>query len=609
MTDNKISSNNIEVSFEELGLPPAIVNAVHDLGFNKATQIQAQAIPYLLEGRDILGLAQTGSGKTASFMLPLLANLDTSLKAAQILVLTPTRELANQVTSATNDFAKYLPKVNPLAIYGGQSYGLQIKALKNGAQVIIATPGRLVDHITRGTIDLSQIKAVVLDEADEMLSMGFADALETILSNIPETAQTALFSATMPKTIESLTKKHLKDPAEVKINKIKGNEPKIDQYYWLQYQYSRDQALIRFLEVEEYDAAIIFVKTKQGCNEVCEFLLKNNVAAACLHGDMSQEVRESTLNGLRNESINVLVATDVAARGLDIDRIDLVINYELPNEKENYVHRVGRTGRAGREGRSISFIGERERANLYAIEKACNKELREIKAPNNTELEIFRRAKFKKELESKLNEANLDSYTQLIDELIPTDYEPNQVLAALLNLATLDRRLVLPKEKAPRHKFTYDRSYYARAKTYVRNGRYESNERRNYDNGLDLYVINLGRNDDLLVQDIIRLINKHSSRINIGNIRINKDNTIVELPRAFDFKAMSAINNEKLCNKQVQMRRLENRNYSRGNRFRNGESRNSYGDRPNYKQNNNFNRNNRFERNNKNGRFTQRNND
>ncbi|RIY34186.1 hypothetical protein CKF54_01780 [Psittacicella hinzii] len=603
MTENKISSSINEVSFEELGLPTAIVSAVHDLGFNYATPIQTQAIPYLLEGRDILGLAQTGSGKTASFMLPLLSNLDTSLKAVQILVLTPTRELANQVTQATIDFAKYIPRVKPLAIYGGQSYGLQIKHLKAGAQVVIATPGRLVDHISRGTIDLTQIKAVVLDEADEMLSMGFADALETILSQVPETAQTALFSATMPKTIESITKKHLKDPAEVKIHKVKGNEPKIEQFYWLQYQYSRDQALIRFLEVEEYDAAIIFVKTKQGCNEVCEFLLKNNVAAACLHGDMSQEVRESTLNGLRNESINVLVATDVAARGLDIDRIDLVINYELPSEKENYVHRVGRTGRAGREGRSITFVGERERANLFAIEKTSNKELKEIKAPNNQELEQFRRNKFKKELESKINDANLDNYIQLIDELIPTDFEPNQVLAALLNLATKERRLVLPKDKPIRNKFTYDREYFSRAKTYVRNGRYENNDRRSTGSNQDQYMINLGRNDNFKVQDIIKLINKHSSRVNIGNIRINRDNTIIELPKNFDRKAIAAISNETYANKIITMRRLERQNnfgrrqydnnYENRNNSRrdfNGQRKEFYGQRRNYnEQRNDFN--------------------
>ncbi|RIY32572.1 hypothetical protein CJP74_04120 [Psittacicella melopsittaci] len=577
MTDKTPSNNNNEVSFEELGLPTAIVDAVHDLGFKYATPIQSQAIPYLLQGRDILGLAQTGSGKTASFMLPLLSNLDPKLRAVQILVLTPTRELANQVTQATTDFSKYLPKVNPLAIYGGQSYGQQIRSLKAGAQVVIATPGRLVDHITRETINLNHIKAVVLDEADEMLSMGFADALETILSQIPETAQTALFSATMPKTIESITAKHLKDPAQVKIHKVKGNEPKIDQYYWLQYQYSRDQALIRFLEVESYDAAIIFVKTKQGCNEVCEFLLKNGVAAACLHGDMSQEVRESTLNGLRNESINVLVATDVAARGLDIDRIDLVINYELPNEKENYVHRVGRTGRAGREGRSISFVGERERANLYAIEKACNKELREIKAPTNHELELFRRAKFKKELESKINDSNLENYTKLIDELIPTDYEPNQVLAALLNLATADRKLVLPSERPPRNKFTYDREYYSRARINVRNGRYDNN-RYNGSPNKDLYVLNLGRNDNINVKDIIKIINKHSDGITIGNIRINNTNTLIELPKNVSPEVLANVSKDKGINgKPLNLRRFEQNNRYQNNYRRNNDG--EYGNR------------------------------
>lgn len=595
MTDNTISSNQQAITFDELGLPTAIINAVHDIGFTHATPIQIQAIPYLLEGRDILGLAQTGSGKTASFMLPLLSNLDLDLKKVQILVLTPTRELANQVTQATTDFAKYLPGVQPLAIYGGQAYGAQISALRRGAQVVVAAPGRLVDHIEKGTIDLSHLKAIVLDEADEMLSMGFADALETILSAVPENVQHALFSATMPKTIESMTRKHLNNPAEVRIHREKGNEPKIEQFYWLQNQYSRDNALIRFLEVEDYDAAIIFVKTKQGCNEVCEFLLKHGVAAACLHGDMSQEIRESTINGLRNESINVLVATDVAARGLDIDRIDLVINYDLPNEKENYVHRVGRTGRAGREGRAIAFVGERERANLYAIEKATGKELNEIKAPSNKELEQHRRSKFKKELESKINDPHLEDYEALIEELIPTEYEANQVLAALVNLATANKRLVLPREREAKRSFSYNRDYYAKANVRVRNGRYDERRSNSF---TEQFILNIGREHNVGVKDIIQLINKYSQRTNIGNIKINQDNTIIELPKNFSQYALNAICKEKFAGVQIKMRVFETRNP----RFKRHDG---YKGRSNY-DNNRYNRNDQYDRGNRSGNFEKR---
>lgn len=612
MTDINISSNPeleettiTHTTFSELGLPEYIIKAVNDIGFEHATPIQIQAIPQLLKGRDILGLAQTGSGKTAGFMLPLLANLDLDSHGVQILVLSPTRELAVQVAKATDDFVKYMPSIRSLAVYGGQPYGGQIKALKSGVQIVIATPGRLVDHINKGTINFSNLKAVVLDEADEMLSMGFADDLENILSQVPETAQTALFSATMPRTIENLTKKYLNNPEIIRIKSVKGNEPKIDQYFWLVNGYSKNAGLIRFLEVENYDAAIVFVKTRQGCNEVCEYLLKNNIAAASLHGDMSQEIRESTLNGLRNESINVLVATDVAARGLDIERIDLVVNFDLPSDNENYVHRVGRTGRAGREGRSISFVTERERGALFNIEKTIRKELQEIKVPNNEQLEQHRRATFKKSLEAKLNDHNLDKYTHLVEELIPTDYEPEQVLAALVNLATKNHRLVLPKEKAPRYELTYNRSFFENRRGNFGGGR-DNNRGRGNDRGErfadannDTYYLGVGREHNVDVKQIIGLINTYAPKTKIGQIRITGKFTTIELPKGFDSNAITNIGASQINGQTLNMRIFENRGgerrggngggYNRGgsanyrgnrdNNSRGGEARGGYGER------------------------------
>lgn len=570
MTDNIISDNPQtqevkQTTFAELGLSEAILNAVNDIGFQYATPIQTASIPALLAGKDLLGLAQTGSGKTASFMLPLLSNLDKNEYGIQILVLSPTRELAVQVAKATEDFCKYMPNVKPLAIYGGQPYGGQIASLRKGANIIIATPGRLIDHLDKGTINLSNLKAIVLDEADEMLSMGFADDLTRILEAVPETVQTALFSATMPKTIEGLTKKYLKDPTVVKIdNSIKKNQPKIDQYYWLVQNYSRNQALLRFLEVESYDAAIIFCKTRQGANEVTEFLLKNNHAAACLHGDISQEIRESTLNGLRNESINILVATDVAARGLDIDRINLVVNYELPADNENYVHRVGRTGRAGREGRAISFVAENDRATLYAIEKLVHRELKEIFVPSNEELENHRRAEFKRNLEMKLNDHTLERYASLVESLIPNDYSTSQVIAALVNLATTNCRLVLPKSKEPKQpKFTYDREYYANARNRGRfgakfgrqdnnsrfaNGRYGNNS------AFNTYFISVGRNHGVDVPTLIRTISSVASNVRIGQISLRPEHSIVELPKNFGEDALAKLKAKQINGMKLQVR-------------------------------------------------------
>lgn len=509
------------VVFADLGLPEPLNQAIADLGYVNPTPIQVKSIPYLLEGRDLLGLAQTGSGKTASFMLPILSRIDSEQRGIQVLVLSPTRELALQVATATNSFTKYLPNIRTLAIYGGQPYGAQLSQIRRGVQVVVATPGRLQDLLDHGQIDFSNLKAVVLDEADEMLSMGFADALEDILSRVPPTAQMALFSATMKDSVESITKKYLKTPHVVKIEKSKGNEPKIDQFYWIANNaYNKNEGLVRFLESETYAAVIIFVKTKQGCNEVCEALLKNNVAAACLHGDMSQDVRNTTLKAFQTQSLSVLVATDVAARGLDIEHIDLVINFDLPTDTDTYVHRVGRTGRAGREGRAISFVEPKERAMLYNIEKALGKELNEILAPRNRDLEKLRRAAFKRDLEAKLNDNDLEMYQELVEQLIPTDYDHDQVLAALVNLATSHRRLVLPAERDFKDRIYYNRGYFERG-----------NDRRNNSRPVGLFQVNLGRAHRLRIEDLIRLIAQHiPKQMQIGKISIGQETTTVELP-------------------------------------------------------------------------------
>ena len=348
-------TDTIETTFSDLGLNASILQALTDLGYEKPSPIQAECIPHLLGGRDVLGMAQTGSGKTAAFSLPLLHNLDPELKAPQILVLAPTRELAVQVAEAMTDFSKHMHGVNVVALYGGQRYDVQLRALRQGPQIVVGTPGRLLDHLKRGTLNLSNLKGLVLDEADEMLRMGFIEDVETIMAEIPAEHQTALFSATMPEAIRRITRRFMKEPQEVRIQSSVTTRPDISQSYWSVYGMRKNEALVRFLEAEDFDAAIIFVRTKNATLEVAEALERSGYNSAALNGDMNQALREQTLERLKDGRLDILIATDVAARGLDVERISLVVNYDIPMDSESYVHRIGRTGRAGRAGRALLF--------------------------------------------------------------------------------------------------------------------------------------------------------------------------------------------------------------------------------------------------------------
>ena len=319
-------TTELETSFADLGLSAPIISALTDLGYEKPSPIQAECIPHLLNGRDVLGMAQTGSGKTAAFSLPLLHNLKAELKSPQILVLAPTRELAVQVAEAMTDFAKHMNGVNVVALYGGQRYDVQLRALRQGPQVVVGTPGRLLDHLKRGTLNLSNLSGLVLDEADEMLRMGFIEDVETIMAEIPAEHQTALFSATMPEAIRRITRRFMKDPQEVRIQSSVTTRPDISQSYWTVQGMRKNEALVRFLEAEDFDAAIIFVRTKNATLEVAEALERSGYSSAALNGDMNQALREQTLERLKSGRLDILIATDVAARGLDVERISLVVN-------------------------------------------------------------------------------------------------------------------------------------------------------------------------------------------------------------------------------------------------------------------------------------------
>ena len=424
------------LTFSQLDLPEPLLRAVTELGYETPSPIQAAAIPKLLAGEDLLGQAQTGTGKTAAFALPLLARLDPAQNEPQILVLAPTRELAIQVAEAFQAYARFMPAFHVLPLYGGQSYTNQLKSLKRGSQVIVCTPGRILDHLDRGRLKLDKLRAIVLDEADEMLRMGFIDDVQTIMDATPAGRQVAMFSATMPSQIRAIAQKHLKNAHEIKIESKTSTVERITQRYVMLDGNQKLDALTRVLEGEEYDASIIFVRTKSATEEIAEKLGARGYAVACLNGDMNQANREQTIRRLKASQIDVIVATDVAARGLDVERISLVINYDIPYDSEAYVHRIGRTGRAGREGKAILFVSPRERRLLRTIELATRQPIEKMSLPTGEVIEQRRIESFRELLANTIEAKNLSFFQDLINDwrekLETTDAD---LAAALLFMA------------------------------------------------------------------------------------------------------------------------------------------------------------------------------
>ncbi|MCB4226414.1 DEAD/DEAH box helicase [Mannheimia haemolytica] len=517
------------LTFADLGLPQPILDAVNEMGFVNPSPIQQECIPHLLAGRDVLGMAQTGSGKTAAFSLPLLAQIDPTQRHPQMLVMAPTRELAIQVADACEQFAKNMKGIRVVTVYGGQRYDIQLRALKQGSQVVVGTPGRILDHIRRGTLDLSELKFIVLDEADEMLRMGFIDDVETVMAELPETHQTALFSATMPEPIRRITRRFMKDPQEVKIKATERSAPDIEQSYWLVNGFRKNDALLRFLEVEEFDAAIIFTRTKTGTIDITELCERNGYRTAALNGDMTQQAREQTLDKLRSGRLDILVATDVAARGIDIERISLVINYDIPLEEESYVHRIGRTGRAGRSGRALLFVEPRERRLLRNIENLIKKPINEVAIPNHEILMEKRREKFKARISKQLEHHDLKKYRELLEDLFTADQDHEELAAAMMMLLQEKQKLILPPDpvvRAARSERGRDRN----ERNDRRNGR---EHRENNGVAMDLYRIELGREDGVEVRHIVGAIANEgdiSSRY-IGHIKLYDKYSTIELPQ------------------------------------------------------------------------------
>jgi len=434
-------------SFSDLDISAPVLKALKEVGYETPSPIQAATIPLLLEGRDVLGQAQTGTGKTAAFALPILSRIDIKQATPQALVLAPTRELAIQVAEAFQSYASHIKGFHVLPIYGGQSYGPQLSSLRRGVHVVVGTPGRVIDHIEKGSLDLSMLNTLVLDEADEMLRMGFIDDVEHILQQTPEGRQTTLFSATMPPAIKRIAKTYLRDPAEVTVAAKTGTAENITQRYWLVSGMHKLDALTRILEAEPFDGMIIFARTKLGTEELATKLQARGFAATAINGDMAQQQRERTIEQLKNGKIDILVATDVAARGLDVERISHVINYDVPSDPESYTHRIGRTGRAGRSGDAILFITPRERGLLKAIERATRQPVAPLSLPTIKEVNEVRISRFKDQIRTTLAEGGgLEVFRSLIEEIEREDNVPAiEIAAALAKLARGDEPLLLTK--------------------------------------------------------------------------------------------------------------------------------------------------------------------
>jgi ATP-dependent RNA helicase DeaD len=568
----------LNTTFSDLGLKSSIIDALNDLGYEKPSPIQAECIPHLLSGRDVLGMAQTGSGKTAAFSVPLLNNIDAAIKAPQILVLAPTRELAVQVAEAMTSFSKHMQGVNVVALYGGQRYDVQLRALRQGPQIVVGTPGRLLDHLKRGTLNLSSLKGLVLDEADEMLRMGFIEDVETIMAQIPADHQTALFSATMPEAIRRITRRFMKDPQEVRIQSSVTTRPDISQSYWSVHGMRKNEALVRFLEAEDFDAAIIFVRTKNATLEVAEALEASGYNSAALNGDMNQALREQTLERLKDGRLDILIATDVAARGLDVERISLVVNYDIPMDSESYVHRIGRTGRAGRAGRALLFVENRERRLLRNIERIMKLTIPEAELPNAELLGERRLAKFAAKVQQQLESSDLDKYRALLSKIQPSEDELDieTLAAALLKMAQGERPLIVPAD-APmraRREFRERDERFERPERSPRGDRPERAPRgdrperaagaageaaprreRREAGDMELYRIEVGRDDGVEVRHIVGAIANEgdiSSRY-IGNIKLFASHSTIELPKGMPGEVLQHFTRTRILNKPMNM--------------------------------------------------------
>lgn len=557
--ERKDEDQNETAGFETLGLAEPVFRAIKDLGFEIPSKIQEKAIPVLLEGHDLIGQAQTGTGKTAAFGLPLLSKLDVEQKSVQALILTPTRELAIQISEALQSFAKYLPGFHILPIYGGASYETQIKSLKRGAHVVVGTPGRVMDLMRREKLILDELKALVLDEADEMLNMGFIEDIEWILEECPEQKQIALFSATMPNDIKRVARQYLTEPVEVRIAAKTATASTVRQRFWYVSGFHKIEALSRLLEVEPYDAVLIFVKTKNDAEEVSTRLCARGYAAESLHGDIPQKIREKIVDKLKGGQLDILVATDVAARGLDVDRITHVVNYDIPYDVESYVHRIGRTGRAGRTGDAILFVSPRDRKMLRIIEQVTKQKIEPMLMPTNEDINKHRIESFKNKILEGMETEGLEPYQELISEILSDDsVDPVELCAALAKMVNGNEPLFLDttEEEPEQREISDDENSPRRRDREKRPVSAEAEMLKDFPEiAMKRYMVDVGRFHGVKPGQIVGAIANEGGLESkyIGHIDIYGSYSTVDLPE-IPSEIMSVLRNARVCGRKLDIK-------------------------------------------------------
>jgi ATP-dependent RNA helicase DeaD len=545
------------MTFSDLGLSQPVLKALREIGYETPSAIQAATIPTLLAGRDVVGMAQTGTGKTAAFALPIVDRLDLSQKSPQALVLAPTRELALQVCEAFEKYAGHLKDVHILPVYGGQGYGVQLSALRRGVHIVVGTPGRIIDHLEKGTLDLSELQYLVLDEADEMLKMGFAEDVETILAETPETKQVALFSATMPAAIRRMSKQYLHDPEEITVKSKTQTSANIAQRYLITAWQQKMDALTRILEVENFDGMIVFGRTRSVTEEIAEKLRARGYSAAAINGDIAQPQREKTVNQLKSGKLDILVATDVAARGLDVERVSHVVNYDIPTDAESYVHRIGRTGRAGRTGDAISFVTPRERGLVKMIERATRQELTEMPLPSVDEVNVTRLSRFDDRITAALDEAErIERFRDIVAHYVRNHDVPEvDVAAALAVVAQGETPLLLEPdpEPAPRRERA-DRP--ERGDRPAFGDRPERGERRAPREGFSTYRIAVGKRQRVEPRQIVGALANEGGlrRDDFGAIKIMPDFSLVELPSNLSRETLDRLADTRISGQLIELR-------------------------------------------------------
>lgn len=550
-----------QATFADLGLSETLLKAIRGLGYEQPTPIQAETIPALLAGRDVVGLAQTGTGKTAAFALPILDRLDLKHKPVQALVLAPTRELALQVSEAFEGYASH-SKMRLVPVYGGQGYGVQLSALARGVHVVVGTPGRIMDHLNRGTLDLTHLRYLVLDEADEMLNMGFAEDVEQILADTPDDKQVALFSATMPPAIRALSRKYLNNPLEIRVAGETTTAENVTHRYLIVSYPQKVDALSRILEAENFEGMIVFVRTKNETETVAEKLRARGFSAAAINGDLAQAQRERTIGQLKSGKLDVLVATDVAARGLDVDRISHVVNFDIPTDTESYVHRTGRTGRAGRSGDAISFVTPRERRLLRSIERATGQALTQMALPSAEDINASRLSRFDDAITEALGDSGrIDFFRDVVAHYVNEfDVPEVDVAAALASILQGDEPMLLDEDDLAPASFDERQGRRGRRDDRPFEGSdrpRSSGSRRELSGPMATYRLAVGRHQKVNPRQIVGALANEGGlrREDFGRIDIRGDHSLIDLPAKLPQEAWDALRSTRISGKLIALER------------------------------------------------------